>query len=115
MKFFLAAPALLILVFVTLAFATSSRVERDRHGRILRSRAPIHAFRVEHPCPGGPDKGSRERCAGYKVDHIVPLCAGGHDGMPNLQWQNDEASRQKDLLEVRICRANVYIGPDAVP
>lgn len=94
-----------------LALASSPLAPRDARGRILRHRAPIAAFMRAHPCPAGPDAGSVKRCRGWTVDHVLPLCAGGEDAPRNMQWQEERASRQKDRLEVAICRAGVWLGP----
>jgi hypothetical protein len=38
-------------------------------------------------------------------DHIVPLCAGGTAVPENIQYQGVEEAHEKDLLEIRMCRA----------
>jgi hypothetical protein len=87
-----------------LLVAAVCSVARTDAGVIARSRQNVRAFHREHPCPAGPDAGSKTRCRGYVVDHIVPLCAGGHDGADNYQWQELVASRAKDRSEVALCR-----------
>lgn len=69
-----------------------------------RSTAARNAFRVQHPCPGGPDKGSHLRCRGYVIDHIKPLSCCGPDVPSNMQWQTVAAAKAKDKWE-RKCRA----------
>jgi hypothetical protein len=86
-------------------------IARDSRGRIERRRAPVAAFMRAQPCPGGHDAGSVKRCRGYKVDHVIPLCAGGPDDPANMQWQTTEAAREKDRLEVAICRRGVRLAP----
>lgn len=100
---------MLLLAFVLAA----APVPRDAHGRILRHRGPVHAFMREHPCPGGPDAGSTVRCRGYKVDHVIPLCAGGEDDAANMQWQDRVAAAQKDRLEDALCRRGCRLGTEA--
>jgi hypothetical protein len=68
-----------------------------------RSAAAREAFRRGNPCPAtlktvGP-------CPGWVVDHRVPLCAGGADAPPNMQWQRRPESLVKDAEERRTCRA----------
>lgn len=60
-----------------------------------RSKAAVRAFKRAHPCPGGPDQGSRLRCRGYQVDHIVSLACCGPDAPQNMQWLTDEENRKK--------------------
>jgi hypothetical protein len=67
-----------------------------------RSRAEVQAFRSEYPCPAtGRTRGA---CAGWQVDHIVPLCAGGQDKASNMHWLSVEDHRFKTLVDVRECR-----------
>jgi hypothetical protein len=62
-------------------------------------------FRREHPCPAGPDAGSRTKCAGHQVHHIVPLMCGGPDALDNLVWLTTE--QHKALHSAMICRCDV--------
>jgi hypothetical protein len=87
-----------------LALAAVCSVARTEGGQIARSRDVARAFRHEHPCPGGRDKGSKTRCAGYVIDHAVPLCAGGVDAVQNLAWQTKKDAAAKDRAEVALCR-----------
>jgi len=67
-----------------------------------RDPAQRAAFMKEHPCPStGKTKG---RCAGYVVDHIKPLCAGGPDHPINMQWQTVKQAKKKDRLEREQCK-----------
>lgn len=43
--------------------------------------------------------------AGYVVDHIIPLCAGGADAVTNMQWQALADSKAKDRYERGLCAA----------
>lgn len=61
-----------------------------------RFRAVIRQFLVDTGYPAGRP--------GYVVDHIIPLCAGGFDGTPNLQWQERQTSYRKDVFERQLCR-----------
>lgn len=92
------------MTWLLVAAAAVCSVARTDAGKIARSRENIRAFIRANPCPAGPDKGSKARCRGYVVDHVVPLCAGGHDGADNYQWQELVESRVKDRAEVALCR-----------
>jgi hypothetical protein len=66
-----------------------------------RSRAVTEAFQRVSPCPS---TGRRSGfCPGWIKDHIVPLCAGGPDNVPNMQWQTVEQAAAKDRLERAEC------------
>jgi hypothetical protein len=70
--------------------------------KTIRSAAVIAAFKRHNPCPStGLRRGA---CPGYTVDHIIPLCAGGPDEEPNLQWQTREDALRKDKQERKQCR-----------
>ena len=71
--------------------------ERDPNGRIKRDYAARHAFQRSHPCPAtGKTTGA---CAGYVVDHIVPLKRGGSDSPENMQWQTVADAKATDRVE----------------
>jgi hypothetical protein len=62
-----------------------------------RSTTVRNQFILANPCPAnGKTKGS---CAGYVVDHIVPLACGGADNIENMQWQTVKEGKLKDLWE----------------
>ena len=67
-----------------------------------RSPAERAAFQRAHPCPANGAR--RGACPGYVVDHVVPLCAGGPDKPPNMQWQTIAAGKAKDREEMKLCR-----------
>ena len=67
-----------------------------------RSKAVADHFRRLHPCPAGPDKGSKKRCRGHVIDHRVALECCGPDTVDNLQWQTTAAAKKKDRTE-RLC------------
>jgi hypothetical protein len=46
-----------------------------------------------------------ERPAGFKIDRIILLCAGGPDDPSNIQWQTDDDALAKDKEEAKLCRA----------
>lgn len=60
-----------------------------------RLRAVIRAYLVASGYPHGRP--------GYVVDHAIPLCAGGPDAIPNLRWQERQASYRKDIFERQLC------------
>lgn len=60
------------------------------------------AFKRANPCPAtGKTRGA---CAGFVVDHVRPLCAGGPDTPANMQWQPIVEAKKKDRLEAQECR-----------
>jgi len=92
------------MLALLLAIAAVCSVARTSDGAIARSRDVARSFRRANPCPDGPDKGSKTRCAGYVLDHVVPLCAGGSDTVDNLMWQTKADGAAKDRAEVALCR-----------
>lgn len=64
--------------------------------QLPRSRSLIRRFARETGYPTGRP--------GYVVDHKIPLCAGGHDALLNLQWQELAESKVKDRFELQLCR-----------
>lgn len=96
-----------ILVMLVLSAATGCDNARDEAGHIERSEKAKRDFREMHPCPStGKFSGP---CDGYVVDHLFPLCAGGCDVPENMQWQEVEAAKAKDVIELHMCGVNV--GP----
>ncbi len=82
-------------------YSAHSSVQRDKHGRIKRSKSARAAFERQSPCPStGKTSG---RCPGYLVDHVNPLECGGADDPSNMQWQTAAAAKAKDSTE-RNCR-----------
>lgn len=71
-------------------------------GEIVRSAAAVREFKRTNICPS--TKTYSQKCPGYVVDHIDPLCNGGADTPANMQYQTVEAGKQKDKLERLICR-----------
>ena len=60
-----------------------------------RHSAVVRAFRIATGYPHGRP--------GYVIDHRIPLCLGGVDGPPNLQWQAIADAKAKDVEEKRLC------------
>ena len=67
-----------------------------------RDRNQVRLFRATHPCPA--TQQTSGACAGWVVDHLKPLCAGGLDAPSNMQWQPLAQSREKDKIEIAYCR-----------
>ena len=87
----------LVLASPTLAGQRSERRDSRPAARIVRSSAARRHFRAEHPCPGtGLVTGA---CAGYVIDHVIPLKRGGPDLPENMQWQTTAEGRAKDRIE----------------
>lgn len=59
-------------------------VIRDANGRLSRSSKVLSAFKRIHLCPV--TKLPTGPCAGWSIDHILPLACGGCDAVWNLQW-----------------------------
>ena len=72
-------------------------VNRNSHGKIVRSSTQTMAFKRSHPCPftGRSSSG----CSGYVIDHVVPLKRGGADGPSSMQWQTKRAAKEKNKWE----------------
>ena len=82
-------------------YTLHSSVQRDKHGRIKRSKAAKAGFERQYPCPStGKTSG---HCPGYVVDHVNPLECGGADAPSNMQWQTIADGKAKDKTE-RNCR-----------
>jgi len=65
----------------------------------------VYAFRKVNACPTtGKFTGP---CAGYVVDHIIPLSSFGPDRPDNMQWQTVEAAKKKDQLEFEAYQARL--------
>src|SRR5207302_639301 len=88
------AICLLIVASILLSSSANAETHRDAHQRAL--------FIKSHPCPANGK--TRGACPGYVVDHIKPLCAGGPDRPPNMQWQTVAEAKKKDRLEAQECR-----------
>jgi len=87
--------------YIAPGYNADPSVKRDKNGKIKRSSAAKAAFEREHPCPStGKSNG---RCAGYVVDHRMPLECGGPDNPSNMQWQTTAEAKEKDKTE-RSCR-----------
>lgn len=58
--------------------------KRDANGKISRSITVINDFKNIHPCPANSNKTGA--CAGWAIDHVIPLACGGCDAVNNMQW-----------------------------
>lgn len=67
-----------------------------------RSTAIRAEFQHLEPCPA--TNQPRGPCAGYQVDHAVPLCLSGPDIISNLQWLTVEDHKRKTRRDVELCR-----------
>jgi hypothetical protein len=81
-------------------------------GETVRSRKALDDFARTHPCPSS-GLAQYHGCAGFVVDHTIPLCACHHDPRclavldkpENMAWQAITAAKQKDRRELAACRA----------
>lgn len=95
-----------LALFATVAFAgplDETRIcgapKHDAQGHNVRRADVIAAFKKAHPCPAnGKTTGA---CAGWIVDHVIPLEMGGCDSVPNLQWMPTADAKAKDKWEMK--------------
>jgi len=79
--------------------------ERDKDGKIKRSRSVVAAFRARYACPStGRHEGA---CPGWSVDHVIPLTCGGLDSVSNMQYlpnaiKSGPGTLPKDRWERRV-------------
>jgi hypothetical protein len=66
-----------------------------------RDRKVRAQFQKTYPCPSTGKKSGA--CPGYVGDHIIPLCLGGPDVVPNMQWQDRRSALLKDKKEKADC------------
>ena len=118
MKILLSTLALLI---VNLAHANPllderyvDEIKRDANGDILRRADVLAAFKRIHPCPStGKTTGA---CAGWQVDHPVPLKCFGLDAVSNMQWMPTvlkavAGKYPKDRWELKVyCKPQVLVN-----
>lgn len=82
-----------LLIFILLLLAPDADA---------RDRGEVRLFRSQHPCPAtGLTTGP---CKNWRIDHVIPLCAGGDDTPGNMAWQPLIESRKKDREELALCR-----------
>jgi hypothetical protein len=87
----------------------TGEVKRDAKGNTLRSTKTISAFKKQWACPAtGLHTGA---CAGWAIDHVVPLDCGGMDAVFNMQWLPDQIKSAsgpftKDHFERRVYGGN---------
>ena len=84
-------------------------VTRAADGTTLRSTKAINAFKKAWACPS--TKLHTGACAGWAIDHIVPLDCGGIDAVWNMQWLPDQIKSAqgaftKDHFERRVYGGN---------
>ena len=87
----------------------TGEVKRDAKGNTLRSTKTVTAFKKQWACPAtGLHSGA---CAGWAIDHVVPLDCGGVDAVWNMQWLPDQIKSAagpftKDHFERRVYGGN---------
>ena len=84
---------LFLILVASLLFPAAAKIPRDP--------AQVRAFKQQNACPATGK--IRDKCPGYVVDHIIPLCAGGDDAPSNMQWQDYKTSLLKDQWERQLC------------
>lgn len=62
--------------------------ERTKAGKIKRSQTVLKQFTKVFPCPATLEQSAT--CAGWAIDHTIPLASGGCDSIANLTWLPDQ-------------------------
>ena len=97
---------LFLILAALLIFPVSAKIPRDP--------AQVRAFKQQNACPATGK--IQDKCPGYVVDHIIPLCAGGDDAPSNMQWQDYKTSLLKDSWERQLCAWQRHRpSPNCVP
>lgn len=108
--------AIILAAAITIPAAPCAPVGRDIETRYAstpshpeaRHASVLAAFKRAHPCPSnGKSSGP---CAGWVLDHVVPLACLGQDSVSNLQWLPTAMWKAKSLWERRI-----YLRPGDRP
>jgi hypothetical protein len=98
----------ILMAAASVAFAGDARVCHTNHddvvrnadGKIKRSQEAKHRFAKEHPCPStGLTTGA---CAGWYIDHVIPLACGGCDDVINMQWLPEGMWKEKSKWERKV-------------
>lgn len=91
-----------------------TEIKRDANGNILRRADVLAAFKRIHPCPStGKTTGA---CAGWQIDHPVPLKCYGLDAVSNMQWmpivlKAGAGKYPKDRWELKVyCRPQTLVN-----
>lgn len=79
-----------------------------------RSTTERRHFAAEHPCPVNKQR-VYYGCAGFNIDHKVPICAGGADVAANMQWLSVKVKKSKDRIENAYCACVQKHGAAACP
>lgn len=83
-------------------------VVRGPDGATARSTEVINAFKRQWACPiTGKHTGA---CAGWAIDHVVPLDCGGVDAVWNMQWLPNEIKSAKGPFSKDHFERRVYGG-----
>jgi hypothetical protein len=86
----------------------SGSVVRAADGTTLRSTKVINAFKKQWACPA--TNLHTGACAGWAIDHIVPLDCGGVDAVWNMQWLPDQIKSAKGAFTKDHFERRVYGG-----
>jgi hypothetical protein len=85
---------------VRVCYANPDYIPRNADGTIKRSQAAKRKFAREHPCPStGFTTGA---CAGWYIDHVIPLACGGCDDIINMQWLPEAQWKDKSKWERKV-------------
>ena len=107
----------LLLIFIALPALANplideryvNEIKRDANGQIMRRADVLVAFKKAHPCPStGKTTGA---CAGWSLDHTVPLKCFGSDSVSNLQWMPNIIKSGKGIVPKDRWELKVYCKP----
>jgi hypothetical protein len=97
-----------LLAASSAAFAGDARLchtntdgtQRNADWMVKRSQSAKRRFVMEHPCPStGLTTGA---CAGWYIDHVIPLACGGCDDTVNMQWLPEAMWKDKMKWERKV-------------
>lgn len=70
-----------------------------------------NAFVKDHPCPE--NNQVTLECKGYRIDYVIPLCAGGPDQPSNMQWMKLHDAKLKLRRDRKKCKSGKDDGEKA--
>lgn len=86
----------------------TGEVARNKDGTTVRSTKVINAFRKLYACPS--TQKFTGACAGWAIDHVIPIDCGGVDAVYNMQWLPNEIKSAKGEFSKDHFERRVYGG-----
>lgn len=91
--------SILIAIAVISPIASYSAYQANDKSYLKRSATVKRHFKQQTICP---TTGTyTQKCAGYVVDHIIPLKCYGKDSVENMQYQTIADAKIKNRYEIR--------------